>query len=273
MFETNDDKIQIKNKDEINSIIEKAKIKTKDGKEIVLFTNGNSWYIDTLIKNLFKSIELNEKPEYNKVIVFCSDKDGYKKAKENNFNFFEFIDIPDLDVSNILENYNCKREYYIRLTFVKIVLMSHILELGYYPVYLDPDMSFKQNSIDDLLSYLTDDFDFILSGKKSHLNSNIMIARPNTFTNTYLFNVENGDVDSIITYERFQSDEDYLRVKLNVMENMNIDSKTNYICQMTYPPGCDAQKYIDKAKIIHANCISGLDNKIQFLKECNVWFI
>jgi len=267
------DKIQIKNKDEINLIIEKAKIKTKDGKEIVLFTNGNSWYIDTLIKNLLESIKLNEKPEYNKVIVFCSDKDGYKKAKENNFDFFEYVDIPDLDVSNILENYNGKREYYIRLTFVKIVLISHILDLGYYPVYLDPDMSFKDNSINDLLSYLSDEYDFILSGTKSYLNSNIMIARPNIFINTYLFDIKNCDVDAIINCKNFHSDEDYLRLKINILENMNINSKINYICQMTYPPGCDAKRYINKAKIIHANCISGLDNKIQFLKECNVWFI
>lgn len=273
MFDTINDKIQIKNKDEINSIIEKAKIKTKDGKEIVLFTNGNSWYIDTLIKNLLESIKLNEKPEYNKVIVFCSDKDGYKKAKENNFDFFEYVDIPDLGVSDILENYNGKREYYIRLTFVKIVLISHILELGYYPVYLDPDMSFKQNSIDDLLSYLNNDCDFILSGTKSYLNSNIMIVKPNTFVNSYLFHVENNDVDIIINDNRYWSDEDYLRIKLYVIEEMNINPKTNYICQIAYPPGCDAKKYIDKARIIHANCISGLDNKVQFLKECNVWFI
>jgi len=269
----NDDKIQINNKDDINSIIEKAKIKTKDGKDIVLFTNGNSWYIDTLIKNLLKSIELNEKTEYNKVIVFCSDKDGYKKAKECGFEFFEYVDIPDLNVLTILENYNCKREYYIRLTFVKIVLMSHILKLGYCPVYLDPDMSFKENCIDDLLSYLTEEYDFITSGTNLHLNSNIMIARPNSFNNAYLFFLRKHDVEFILNNNEFNSDEDYLEIKLNIMPRLNIETKINYICQKTYPPGSNAKKYIDKAKIFHANCISGLDNKIKFLKECNVWFI
>ena len=273
MSDTNDDKIQIENIDEINAIIEKAKIKTKDGKEIVLFTNGNNWYIDTLIKNLLKSIELNEKPEYNKVIVFCSDKEGYDKAKECGFDFFEYVSIPDLDVSNILENYNGKREYYIRLTFVKIVLMSHILKLGYYPVYLDPDMSFKENSIDDLLSYLTEEYDFVTSGTKNHLNSNIMIARPNSFHNAYLFFVRKHDLDFILNNNLFNSDEDYLELKLLAMERLNIDLKINYICQMTYPPGCDAEKYNHKAKIFHANCITGLDNKVQFLKKYNVWFI
>jgi len=273
MSNTNDDKMQIENIDEINAIIEKAKIKTKDGKEIVLFTNGNNWYIDTLIKNLLKSIELNEKPEYNKVIVFCSDKEGYDKAKECGFDFFEYVSIPDLDVSNILENYNGKREYYIRLTFVKIVLMSHILKLGYYPVYLDPDMSFKENSIDNLLSYLTDDFEFVISGTKSYLNSNIMIARPNSFHNAYLFFVRKHDLDFILNNDLFNSDEDYLELKLLAMERLNIDLKINYICQMTYPPGCDAEKYNDKAKIFHANCITGLDNKVQFLKKHNVWFL
>ena len=273
MSDATKDKIRIKNVDEINAIIEKAKIKTKDGKEIVLFTNGNNWYIDTLIKNLLKSIELNEKPEYNKVIVFCSDKEGYNKAKECGFDFFEYVNIPDLDVSNILENYNGKREYYIRLTFVKIVLMSHILSLGYYPVYLDPDMSFKENSIDDLLTYLTDDYEFVISGTNSHLNSNIMIARPNSFRNAYLFFVRKYDLDFILNNKLFNSDEDYLKIKLHSMKRLNIDLKINYICQMTYPPGCDSEKYSDKAKIFHANCTTGLDNKVKFLKKHDVWFV
>lgn len=273
MSENNEDKIHIQNDKEIDFIIEKAKIKTKDGKNIVLFTNGNSWYIDTLIKNLLESIKLNEKPEYNKVIVFCSDKDGYKKAKEQNFEYFEFVDIPDLKVSGILENYNCKKEYYIRLTFVKIVLMSHILKLGYYPVYLDPDMSFKDNSIDDLLSYITNDYDLVLSGTNIKLNSNIMIAKPNNYNNSFLFFLRNSDVELILNNENFESDEDFLKIKISLMERLNANMKINYICQETYPPGCDASIYSEKAKIIHANCVSGLDNKIEFLKKFNVWFI
>jgi hypothetical protein len=63
-----------------------------------------------------------------------------------------------------------------------------------------------------------------------------------------------------------ESDEDYLRPRLN-------ENKTRFICQKTYPPGCDAKKYLDIAKIIHANCIIGLDNKIKLLKECDAWYL
>jgi hypothetical protein len=267
-----DTQILIKNKDEINSIIEKAKITTQDGKNIVLFTNGNSWYIDTLIKNLLESMKLNEKPEYNKVIVFCSDKEGYKKAKEHNFEYYEFVDIPDLKISDILENNTGKREYYIRLTFVKIALMYHILNLGYYPVYLDPDMAFKEKSIDDLFSYLTEEHDFIISGTKEHVNSNIMIAKPN-IKNNFLFFLRNYDIDFILNNLDCNSDEEFIIIKLALMEKLNVNINVNYICQKTYPPGCDTDKYKDEAKIFHANCVSGLGKKIEFLKKFNVWFI
>ena len=37
----------------------------------------------------------------------------------------------------------------------------------------------------------------------------------------------------------------------------------------------DSRKDICKntARIIHANCTVGLDNKIKLLKECNVWYL
>jgi hypothetical protein len=62
------------------------------------------------------------------------------------------------------------------------------------------------------------------------------------------------------------SDEDYLRPRLD-------QNKTIFICQKKYPPGSDAKKYHDIAQILHANCVIGLDNKINFLKENNAWYI
>ena len=64
------------------------------------------------------------------------------------YEFFEYVYIPELDISNITENYDNKIDLYTRLTFVKTVIISYILELGIIPFYLDPDMSFKKESID-----------------------------------------------------------------------------------------------------------------------------
>ena len=260
-------RIQIENKDEIKNIIEKCKVKTDKG-EFVFFTNGNGWYINTLINNLIKSIELNDK-EFDKVIVFCSDKDGYNRCKEINFNYFEYVNIPELKVSDLIENQDNKQEHYTRLTFVKIVLISYILELGYIPFYLDPDMSFKTNSIDNLITYFNDKTEFVCSGTSTYMNSNIMIVRPSLNTN-FLFNLEIKEVDHIINTEGLYSDEDFLRPRMQFLQIMN---KINFISQIEYPPGCDAKKYIKEAKIIHANCFVGLENKIKLIKECNAWYI
>ena len=227
-------KIEIENKDKIKNIIEKCKVKTDKG-EFVFFTNGNGWYNNTLINNLIKSIELNDK-EFDKVIVFCSDKDGYNRCKEINFNYFEYVNIPELKVSDLIENQDNKQEHYTRLTFVKIVLISYILDILYFSII-----------------YIC----------------NIMIVRPSLNTN-FLFNLEIKEVDHIINTEGLYSDEDFLRPRMQFLQIMN---KINFISQIEYPPGCDAKKYIKEAKIIHANCFVGLENKIKLIKECNAWYI
>ena len=280
--------MEIANSEEIKNIINKAKFNTDKG-DVVIFTNGNGWYIDTLIQNLLKSIEIYDN-KY-KVVVFCSDKDGMERCKRLNYEFFEYVDIPELQVLSITENKENNTEFYKRLTFVKIVLISYILKLGIIPLYLDPDMALKNESIDDLLSYLQEPYEFVASGcvydandlskidSRKHsflrqinnqiiyinINSNIMIVKPSEYTHE-LFNIRQKDVEYVVNSDNLESDEDYLRPRLN-------ENKTRFICQKTYPPGCDAKKYLNIARIIHANCIIGLDNKIKLLKECDTWYL
>ncbi len=54
--------MKITNIEDIKNIIDKAKFNTEKG-EVVIFTNGNGWYIDTLIQNLLKSIHLHDNPK------------------------------------------------------------------------------------------------------------------------------------------------------------------------------------------------------------------
>lgn len=254
--------IRIDNICSVNNIIEKTKIFSEKYGNVVLFTNGNSWYIPTLIHNLLKSMEIHE-PSH-KIIVFCSDKDGYNKCSEIGFKYFEYIDIPELNLSNILSGSSSNTKAYTSLCFVKIVIMKHILKLGYTPLYLDPDMAFLSPSIDDLLSYL-DKNDFVCAGTTDYLNSNIMIAKPSSF-NKKLFKLKLDDYNKILDGVGIYSDEDLLRPRLKNHTFSCIDNNK-------YPPGCDAIKYIKVAKIIHSNCVSGLENKIKLMKECNAWFL
>lgn len=254
--------ISINNLSDINSIIEKTKFYSKKYGNIVIFTNGNDWYIHTLINNLLKSMEIHEPSR--KIIVFCSDKDGYNKCSEIGFKHFEYVDIPELEVSSILSGSSADTKDYTRLSFVKIILMKHILELGYTPLYLDPDMAFLNPSIDDLISYLDKD-DFVCAGTKEYLNSNIMIAKPTEF-NKKLFELNLKDFNSILIGINTYGDEDLLRPRL-------IDQSFSCIDTELYPPGCDAIKFLNVAKIIHSNCVVGLENKIKLMKECNAWFL
>ena len=254
--------ILIKNTDEIREIIEKAKFPTLSHGEVVIFTNGNDWYIPTLINNLLKSMEIHEPTR--KIIVFCSDKSGYEKCKDLGFKYFEFVDIPDLEVSDVLSNSDASTKQYTRLCFVKIVLIKFILDLGYTPLYLDPDMAFLCIGIEDIISYLDND-DFVCAGQKSWINSNIMIAKP-TEDNKSLFHLTVDDLNTILDAPDKNGDEDVLRPRL-------IDRKFGCLDWRNYPSGDLAIRSKDDAIIIHSNCVIGLKNKIRLMKICGAWFI
>ena len=257
-----DVEILIKNTDKIKEIIEKVKFQTSRHGEVVLFTNGNDWYISTLINNLLKSMEIHEPT--HKIIVFCSDKSGYEKCKDLDFKYFEFVDIPDLNVSDVLSNSDASTKQYTRLCFVKTVLVNFIIELGYTPLYLDPDMAFIRSGIDDIISYL-DNNDFVCAGQQTYINSNIMVVKP-TEDNKSLFHLTVGDLNTVLEAPDKSSDEDMLRPRL-------INRKFGCLDLYKYPPGNWAVKCKEIAIIIHSNCVIGLENKIKLMKDCNAWFI
>jgi hypothetical protein len=254
--------ISLKNPDKIIEIINKVKISTLNYGEIVFFTNGNDWYIPTLIKNLVKSMEIHE-PKY-KIIVFCTDSSGYEKCKDIGFEYFEFVDIPDLMISNVLSDSDASTDHYTRLCFAKTVIMKFILDLGYTSFYIDPDMAFVKPSVDNLLSYL-DKNDFVCAGQNHYVNSNIMLAK-STEDNKRLFELPISELNRILEDKNLHSDEDMLRPRL-------INKQFGCIDFYKYPPGNIAVQYKDYANMIHANYYVGLENKINLMKECNAWFI
>src|SRR5436190_13796250 len=163
--------------------------------KIVAFTNGNAWYIDTLIHNLLTSAAIHE-PAL-KLAVFCSDDEGYEKCHALGFKHFARVDIPMLHVDDLRENTDSTTQGYTKLSFVKVVLCRLILERGFIPLYLDPDMAFKRSgTVDDLLQYLLR-ADFVCAGERQYINSNILIARP-TIEMRELFSVTEDDVIEVL---------------------------------------------------------------------------
>lgn len=254
--------IKIFNVDKINKLINDVKFDTPKHKNVVLFTNGNAWYIDSLIFNLLRSKDKHERER--KLAVFCTDKEGYEKCKMLNFSNYEIVDIPDLNISKCTKNTKYSTDDYTRLCFVKIVLIKHILDLGYIPLYIDPDMAFKKPSVDDLLSYL-DDNNFVSSGNSNHITSNIMIAKPNDFSKN-LFTLTNQDVESIVKHPEHVGDEDFLTKKMK-------PGDYKWVSEIKYPQGNSVRKYKNNAHMIHANFVSGLNNKIKLMQDSDAWFI
>ena len=61
----------------------------RDGKKYVIFTDGNSWYIPTLITNLLASAKVHE-PEH-KILVYCTDKEGYDMCSTLEFPHYNYV--------------------------------------------------------------------------------------------------------------------------------------------------------------------------------------
>lgn len=233
--------------------------------QYAVFTNANAWYIDTLVRNLLKSASIYE-PDL-KLGVFCTDDEGYAKARLLNFPYIARADFPDLDVSTLTGGTDSMTDAYTRLSFVKVKLCAKILERGITPLYLDPDMAFKKSgTIDNLLHYISCNNDFVCAGQPYYMNSNILIARPSDEMKE-LFAVTAADIENVVRTPYLHGDEDYFRPKLVCA---HFPWRTLPINE--YPAGCDAQKYLSTARMIHANCVNGLENKIKLLKECNAWF-
>jgi len=251
--------IEIKNTKEIDQIIEKAKFSTHLG-ESIIFTNGNLWYINTLIKNLILSMKKYE-PRH-KIAVFCSDIQSVRICNALGFQIYSFVDILGLDLKNALSGTHADTTEYTKLSFVKIVLTRYFLNKGLNVIYIDPDMAFKTPAINNLLSYF-DKSALTLAGTPQHINSNIILAKPSTMN---IFNLSIEDIDHIIKHPQKFGDEDLLRPRL-------INKPFQCVDTTHYPPGVDAIKHIKTAKIIHANCVKGLQNKIKLLQSCKVWYI
>jgi hypothetical protein len=234
----------------------------------IIFTNGNETYIPTLIRNLLYSYY-----RFNnsyKIGVFCSDTKALEKAKEFSIDAC-LVDIPELKVSHAYSSI-AGSEFYLRLCFVKIILIRYALELNYNVLYIDPDMTFNLNCIDDLVQ-IKDDLTFAKYIERPNtipfLNSNIMRVYP-TEENKKLFDFKIEYLPSFLARLPDIGDENFLQESIYIYKIKN----TKSLNPQEYPAGAESNLYKqNKIKMFHANCFVGLDNKINYLKRSNAWFI
>jgi hypothetical protein len=260
--------ITMDNIDSYNAFLKTIQHQTVHG-PTVIFTNANGWYIDTLVKNLFQSI--SEVETYAaRLGVVCTDKDGYETAKKH-FKHVFLAHIPLLKVDDLTSVK--QEEDYTRLVFIKTVLIYHALQLGYAVVYLDPDMAFLQ----PCLQYVVDatlEHGLVLAGfKDGNMNTNIIgvVASP---SNIELFKVDSHTFEANMLNRKIYhgfcgSDEEFL-----VMKDEYDPEKIHFLSLDYFPPGVHMNSVKrENVKVLHANGVKGLKNKVEFLRENNGWYL
>jgi hypothetical protein len=289
--------LQIDNINEIDEFIEKIYFDGPDGKTII-FTNANSWYMETLVLNLIYSYNQFNKNPNRKIGVFCSDKEAYEKAKILNLDCC-MINCEKMKINNSLTNVT--DEEYRRLSFTKTLIIDYLISKDYTVLYIDPDMSFNYKRYSDLdfideilrrkhsINYSFDfnnsltninDFDIkvdnIMAGSMYknlennistiYLNSNLMLILPSIY-NKFLYKIYINIFEHICQKMVCGGDETYIN---RVGKNQKYFS---FWDEKYYPNGINSNKYKNYAYMFHANCVKGLNNKIQLLKNCGGWYL
>jgi Nucleotide-diphospho-sugar transferase len=259
----------ILNTEEVEDFFRKIAIKNSVTQGTLVFTNGNKTYIETLILNLLESYK-NVGSTACPIGVFCSDAMAYSRSVELGMNSC-YVKIPSLGVDDAYSSACAGSELYLRLCFVKILLIKYALQLGYDVLYIDPDMAFNKNCLPELVginSALT--FAKLIRGVGYvFVNSNIMRVYPTAETFRIFDFVVTRDLSRYLEMLPDVGDETFIRERLllNPCIGNSLDSSE-------YPSGADS-KYSapGRIKMYHANCIVGLDNKISYLRENKVWFL
>jgi Nucleotide-diphospho-sugar transferase len=264
----------ILNSEEVEEFFKKIAIKNPNTEGTLVFTNGNERYVSSVIKNLLESVKqrcisgLGD--QTSSVSVFCSDQKAYDKAVELGMTAC-YVKIPSLGVDDAYNSAGAGSELYLRLCFVKIILIKYALKLGYDVLYIDPDMAFNQDCLRELLSirapltfakYIrTPDYVFV--------NSNIMRVWPTPETSEIFDFFVARDLQTYLNILPDVSDETFLTHRL-VRAGYNAQS----LNVSEYPSGADSKGISrEKIKMFHANCIVGLENKIEYLRSNGVWFV
>lgn len=259
----------ILNTEEVEEFFRKISIQSKNSEGTVVFTNGNDKYINSLIRNLLES-QKRVCETFIQIGVFCSDQKAYNTAVELGMTAC-YVKIPSLGVDDAYNSAGAGSELYLRLCFVKILLIKYALQLGYDVLYLDPDMAFNKDCLGELIG-LNKKLTFakyIRSFNYVFVNSNILRVYPSRETLDIFDFVVARDLQRYLNMLPDVSDETFLTHRLI----MNDGIGASLDCHQ-YPSGADSKGIQrDNIKMFHANCIVGLDNKIEYLKRNQVWFV
>jgi hypothetical protein len=221
----------IANSEEVSEFFNKISTKTRT----IIFTNGNENYVKTLINNLLASYKCRSSNQAT-IGVFCSDEKAYNCAKDLGMTTC-WVKIPSLGIDEAYEAAGAGSELYLRLCFVKIILIKYALQLGYNVLYIDPDMAFNKDCLQELID-IKDQLTFakyIYHDNYVFVNSNIMRVYPTDLSKNIFDFVVNRDLEYYLSLLPDVGDETFIKHRLislgNVGSSLNIQQ---------YPAGADS---------------------------------
>jgi hypothetical protein len=137
-------------------------------------------------------------------------------------------------------------------------------------------MSFNRDCMQELLDN-KDELSFakyiIPEDKPPFVNTNIVRVYPSAFTYFIFDFIVPRDLQVYLNKLPDVSDETFISNRVKTLDEAT-RNRIKSLNTREYPPGGDS-KYSEpwEIKMFHANCIVGLQNKINYMRQNGVWFL
>jgi hypothetical protein len=213
-------------------------------------------------------------------VVFVLDQDALQCAtNENNKSSSQFSIRKDLITKDLQRSADFGTKGFRDIVAKKFLAISKILEENYITFYVDSDIVFLKNPIEDYfklppkeLYIQSDKTDFNLSGF-GHFCTGVIVVLP---TKKMIDIFKKAQYECINKKVGTMDDQGVMNeyINNNIIDNNEVGTLDPY----DYPNGAryfdeSNRKKINNPVLIHNNYIVGTEAKIKRFKEHNLWFI
>lgn len=229
----------------------------KNNDKNIIFCIANNSILE-MVKNLVKSADKNN----IKLVLFALDEKIVKNMK----NKCVIVKYFSSDIENN-KFYKYGTEEFKKVIFQRFLIGNEILKKGKTYIYLDVDIVINKNFESHILNqFKNTDYDCLIQFNGTNGCTGFFAMRPTK--NSISFNL---DLLEKYNYKNYNLNQPFFNgviVKNNLL-------KVKYLNRAHYPTGeyyYKNHKNIDKiCKIIHFNCVTGYQTKINKMKEYNKW--
>jgi hypothetical protein len=232
----------------------------------IMFTVTNTGYLD-YTRNMLQSLK-----KFNidkKMLIVCLDENSNKYFKEHDY-FTLLINV------NLNEFAHIGTESFSRCCYIKLMIFYKIIMMNYNVFYIDGDIFFMKNPIEELIKLKeeSDDLwiqnDSLEDNNYSNVCAGFLYIKSNDITKKY-FNINTSEcINNYNECKKHNNDQTYINIFIKPYLN------TKLFPLNLFPNGQYFYNYSEQIKdsivMVHFNWVVG-NMKKENMKQYNMWLL